>query len=134
MLAVDVLDVGAKVGRRHELIDRRMDEHAGSVDPGFVGEDIQADARLSWLHRDAAHKLEMAREGTKLLVLEMWDLDAEKVTKLHEHLVHRGVARPLSDAVDARGEHFRSRPQGHHGVPGAKTEVVVKVDDQRRLR
>src|SRR5471032_696889 len=110
MLAVDVLDVGAKVGRWHELIDRRMDEHAGSVDPGFVGEDVQADAGLGRLHGDAADELEVPREVGKLLVLEMWDLDAKEVTKLHEHLVHRGIARSLADAVDARGEHFRSGP------------------------
>jgi len=31
MLAVDVGDFGAEIRRRDELVDRRMDEHAGGV-------------------------------------------------------------------------------------------------------
>ena len=32
MLAVDVGDLGAEVGGRHELVDRGMDQHARGVD------------------------------------------------------------------------------------------------------
>src|SRR5487761_85233 len=96
-------------------------------------EHVEADAGFGRLHRDAAHELEMAGEVTKLLVLEVRDLDAEEVSELHEHLVHRSIASPLADAVDARGENFSSGPQRHDGVPGAETEVIMEMDDQRRV-
>ena len=134
MLAVDVLDLGAHVRGRYELVDRRVDQHSGGVDPRLVREDVQADARLGWLHRDAAHQLEMTRQVAELLVLEMRDLDAEEVSELHQHLVHRGIAGALSDAVDAGGEDLRSGPEGHDSVPSAQTKIVVEVHDQGCIR
>src|SRR5579863_4112832 len=98
-----------------------------------MSEHVETDARFGRLHRDAAHELEMACKVTKLLVLEVRDLDAEEVTQLHEHLVHRSVPGPLPDAVDARGENFSPRPQRHDRVPGAETEGVVEMDDQRSV-
>src|SRR5260370_33393932 len=76
----------------------------------------------------------MARERSKLLVLETWDLDAEQVAELHEHLVHRSVPGALADAVHAGGEDFGARTKRHNRVPRAETEVVVEVDDQRCVR
>src|SRR5258708_38561988 len=60
MLAVYVIDLGPHVRRRKELVDRGVDEHAGCVDDGLVREDVQADARLGGLHRDAPHSPELA--------------------------------------------------------------------------
>ncbi len=106
MLAVDVGDLGPEVGRRNELVDRRMDEHARGVDAGLVAEHVEADAGLGRLHGDAAHLLEAAGQGSQLFVLEVRDLDPEEVAELKQHLVHRRVAGPLPYAVDARREHL----------------------------
>src|SRR5258708_10202025 len=46
MLAVDIRDLGAKLGWWQELIDGGMDEHAGSVASRLMTENVQADARF----------------------------------------------------------------------------------------
>src|SRR5579864_7226479 len=104
MLAIDVRDLGAEVGRRDELIDRGVDEHARRVDSRLVAEDVQTNAWLRRLHRNPADLFEVARQGPQLLVLETGDLDPEQVAELHQDLMHRSVARAFPDAVDARGE------------------------------
>src|SRR5579864_475363 len=108
MLAIYVRDLGPEVGRWDELVNRRVDEHAGGVDSRFVAEDVEPDPGLGWLHGNPADALEVAGQHPELLVLEAGDLDAEEVPQLHHHLVHGRVSGSLADAVDARGEHLRA--------------------------
>src|SRR5258708_32382393 len=106
MVPVHIREFGAEIGRREELIDRWVNQHAGGVDAGLVAEYVEPDAWLRRLHGNAAHLLEMSRELAQPLVLEARDLDAEQVTELHQHLVHRSVAGALTDAVDTGREHL----------------------------
>src|SRR5439155_16826805 len=101
VLSVDVGNVRAEVGGRDELIDRGRDDQAGGVDPRLVAENVEADARLSRLDRNAAHPLKVARQVAQLFVLEVWDLDAEEIAQLQKDLVHGRIAGALADAVDA---------------------------------
>ncbi len=104
------------------------------MDARLMREHVQADARLCGLDWDPGHALQVSRQVAQLLVFELWDLDAEQVTQLQEHLMHRRVAGALANAVDARREHLGARSERHHGVPSAETKVVVKVHHQRRVR
>src|SRR6266436_718056 len=110
-----------------------MDQHAGGVDARLVREDVEADAWLGGLHGDSRHALEVASQLSQLLVLEMRNLDSEQISQLQQDLVHRGVARPLADAVDAGRKHLGARAQSHDSVPSAKPEVVVKMHYEGRV-
>src|SRR5438270_3405411 len=74
------------------------------------------------------------RQLAQLFVLEAANFDAEEITKLEQHLVHRRVAGALADAVHRGGEDFGSRAEADHRVPGADAKVVMKVDDKGRVR
>src|SRR5919198_6116357 len=133
VLAVHVAHLLAEIDRGDELIDSRMDQHAGCMDAGLVAEHVMPDSGLCRRHHDATDPLHVMRELAQFLVFEAGDLDPEQITQLEQHLVHGRVARSLTDPVHRGREDFGARAKSDYGVPGPDPEVVVGVDDERRL-
>jgi hypothetical protein len=98
---------------------RAVGEHPVLVDPRLVGEGVSPDDRLVVLHRIAGQARDEPARARQLLGAhrrrhgrELVGADRER----HDHLLERGVAGPLAEAVDAHLDLAAHRPARPRGV------------------
>ena len=120
---------GAHLGGLHDLEGAAVLEHAVLVDAGVVREGVGADHRLVGLHHHAGELGDQPRGAVQLGVVELRG-HAEHLgvqPRRHGHLLERGVAGALADAVDARLDLARAGADRRQRVGDGQPEVVVAV-------
>ncbi|MNJ40067.1 hypothetical protein D3C77_349520 [compost metagenome] len=113
----------------HDLVGAGVGQHAVLVDPGLVGEGVQADDRLV-AGDDAFRHLAQGLGGPHQAAALGGDRDAIAVragAQGHDDLFDRGVAGPFADAVDRAFDLTRPALDGGQGVGDGQTQVVVGV-------
>jgi hypothetical protein len=114
---------------RHDLVGLEVLDDAVLVDAGLVGEGVLADHRLVRRHRRAGHHADHARGAVELARGDLGVVPPHVLAGLerHHHLLERGVAGPLADAVDGALDLRGAGADGRQRVRDGQTEVVVAV-------
>ena len=105
------------------------------MDAGLVGEGVLADNRLVRLHGVAAEARDEAAGPGDLRRLDAGPEAVVRVARAQRHhdLLERRVAGPLADTVDRDLNLARACLHAGQRVRGRETEIVVRVDAERRL-
>ena len=123
--------VDAHVLRVHDFVALPVFQHAVLVNARRVGKGVAPHNGLVGLDGHVHEVRHQAARGVNLLRVDL-RVDAQVAVAFqnHGHLLKRGVARPLADAVD--GDLHLPRPVEHarHGVGRGHAQVVVAVGGQ----
>ena len=119
----------------HDLVRAAVLQHAVLMDAGLVGEGVLAHDCLVRLYGVAAQARNQAAGTGDLCRLDTRLEAVEGVAgaQRHHDLLERRVASTLADTVDRDLDLTRTCLHAGQRIRGRETEIVVRVDAQRRL-